>query len=126
MNKVPSECPSCKGELVATELRCKKCLTTIKGEFPLPVIASLDSEDEIFLKVFLGTRGNIKEVEKQLDISYPTVRNKLDHLIHALGLGGPRPELSQKRLEILEQLEKGELKTAEALRLLKEMGKDIL
>lgn len=124
MNKIPSCCPSCRGELTVTELRCKKCLTGIKGDFFLPALASLNQEEEMFLKVFLETRGNIKEMEKRLDLSYPTVRSKLDHLIRALGLGEPAPDTSQKRLEILERLEKGEINTVEALKDLKEMGKE--
>ena len=124
MNKTPTKCPSCEGEVVVTELRCKKCLTTIKGDFFLSSIASLDEADEVFLKVFLKTRGNIKEVEKQLGISYPTVRNKLDLLIVTLGLGKADQEPTQNRLDILKRLENGEIKTAEALKLLKEIGKE--
>jgi len=121
LNKTPSKCPSCQGEVVVTELRCKKCLTTIRGDFFLSGIASLDEADEVFLEVFLKARGNIKEVEKQLGISYPTVRNKLDHLIITLGLGQADQELHESRLDILKRLENGDIKTQEALKLLKEI-----
>jgi hypothetical protein len=121
MNKTPTKCPSCEGGVIVTELRCKKCATTIRGEFFLSAISSLDEADEFFLKVFLKARGNIKEVEKQLGISYPTVRNKLEQLINTLGLGPPLQEVTQSRLDILKKLEKGEIKPDEALKLLKEI-----
>lgn len=124
MNKIPACCPSCDGQLAVTELQCRRCATSIKGDFFLPLLAGLDQEEELFLKVFLETRGNIKEMEKRLGISYPTVRTQLDQLIQSLGLGTPPPDYSQKRIEILTNLEKGELTAAEALKALKEIGKE--
>lgn len=126
MPKIPVSCPSCKGHLAVTELQCKQCNTIIKGNFFLPLLASLSQEEELLLKVFLETRGNIKEMEKRLDISYPTVRAKLDQLIHSLGLGEAPPENKERRMEILEQLEKGEIDSLIALKALKELGKEQL
>jgi len=126
MNKIPTCCPSCNGQLAVIELQCKKCATTIKGDFALSLLGAMSHEDELLLKVFLETRGNIKEMEKRLGISYPTVRAQLEQLIQSLGLGAPPPDYSQKRIEILNSLEKGELTAPEALKALNELGKELL
>lgn len=116
---IPNKCPSCSGRLVVTELCCSDCKTTIKGSFELPQFAALSPEDENFLRVFLAARGNIKEVERQLNISYPTVKARLDALLNRLGLGSLQAEAKRRRLEIVERLERGEIAAAEAVALLK-------
>ena len=126
MNKVPTCCPSCEGQLAVIELQCKKCATTIKGDFALPLLGAMSHEDELLLKVFLETRGNIKEMEKRLGISYPTVRAQVDQLIQSLGLGAPPPDYSERRIKILANLEKGDLTAPEALKELNELGKESL
>lgn len=116
---IPNKCPSCSGRLVVTELCCSDCKTTIKGNFELPQFAALAQEDENFLRVFLAARGNIKEVERQLNISYPTVKGKLDALLNKLGLGSLQAEAKKRRLEIVEKLERGEISAQDAVGLLK-------
>lgn len=118
---IPNKCPSCDGKLVVTELCCADCKTFIKGNFDLPEFSLLSHEEEYFLRVFLAARGNIKEVERQLDISYPTVRSKLENLLSKLGLGDLRKEVKKRRLEIVEKLERGEISAQEAIKLLKEL-----
>lgn len=116
---IPHKCPSCSGKLVVTELCCSDCKTTIKGSFELPQFAALAPEDENFLRVFLAARGNIKEVERQLNISYPTVKGRLDALLNKLGLGSLQAEAKKRRLEIVEKLERGEISAQDAVGLLK-------
>ena len=121
---VPKQCPICKGELVLTAFKCHQCHTEIKGEFELDNFFNLDSEQLEFLKVFIKTRGNIKEVEKELGISYPTVRSKLETLIADLGYDidqSPDNDVAEKRKEILDQLENGEIDVKKASELLKKV-----
>jgi len=118
---IPNKCPSCSGRLVVTELCCSDCKTTIKGGFDLPLFASLSGEDEKFLKIFLSARGSIKEVEKQLNISYPTVKARLEALLHKLGLGGMQAESKKNRMAVVERLERGEITAQDAIGLLKEL-----
>lgn len=124
MNKIPSCCPSCSAELVVTELKCTKCSSAISGSFFLPIFAILAQEEGEFLRVFLEARGNIKEIEKRLGISYPTVRGRIDHLIQSLGLNGPVTDARQRSIDILDKLERGEVKTSEALKTLKDIRKE--
>lgn len=116
---ITNKCPSCSGRLVVTELCCSDCKTTIKGSFELPQFATLSPEDENFLRIFLAARGNIKEVERQLNISYPTVKARLDAMLNRLGLGSLQAEAKRRRLEIVERLERGEIPAQEAIALLK-------
>lgn len=116
---IPNKCPSCGGKVTVAELCCGDCKTTVKGNFELPVFASLSHEEEGFLRVFLAARGSIKEVERQLGISYPTVKGRLESILNKLGLGSLQAEAKARRLEIVEQLERGEITAQEAVALLK-------
>ncbi len=118
---IPNKCPSCSGKLVVTQLCCTDCKTAISGSFELPQFASLAPEEENFLRVFLAARGSIKEVERQLGISYPTVKGKLEALLNKLGLGSLQEEAKRRRLGVVEQLERGEITAQQAIVLLKKM-----
>lgn len=85
MYNVLSKCPICGGELKVTKLECNNCNSKIEGEFKLSKFNYLSDEQLKFALVFLKNAGNIKAVEKELDISYPTVKKNLDELIEALG-----------------------------------------
>ena len=87
----------------------------------MPAFAALSPEDENFLRIFLAARGNIKEVERQLNISYPTVKGRLDALLNRLGLGSLQAEAKKRRLEIVERLERGEITAQDAIGLLKNL-----
>ncbi len=113
-------CPVCGDRLRITELMCPSCRTKVVGELPTCEFCNLQPELLSFLRAFLRARGNIKEVEKELNISYPTVRRRLDQLLTQLGLEAPRTLSSEEKVEILERLERGEIKVDEAIRLLGE------
>lgn len=123
MNKLISECPVCGGQLRVTHLRCSDCETELSGEFVANEFARLPAERLEFLRTFLGCRGNLKEVEAELNISYPTVRGRLDQLLEALSLA--EEEVAAERVErpdrhtVLEALERGELSIEEAERRLR-------
>ena len=116
-HEVPGKCPICESETSVTEIYCKNCETTIKGDFELCKFCRLDEEQKYFLEVFIKNRGNIKEIEKEMGISYPTVRNKLDGVISSLGYVVERPSPTNQK-EILEKLSKGEISKEEALKFL--------
>lgn len=119
---IPVKCPSCVGKLFITEFSCPECRTTIRGSFELPVLAALDREEESFLKTFLAAKGNIKEVERRLGISYPTVKSRLEAILDKLGLGAVQAETKRRTLAVVERLERGEINAQEAVALLKELG----
>ncbi|NLO81763.1 MAG: DUF2089 domain-containing protein [Clostridiales bacterium] len=120
-NNIISICAVCGNKLEVTELYCHRCDTRYKGHFYLDKFSYLTPEQKFFIEVFLKCRGNIKEVEKELDISYPTVRSKLDDVIASLGYKVMANEKSDiNRKEILDMLSKGEITYDEAVKLLKE------
>lgn len=126
--KAPGKCPVCGEKLSITKLNCPKCSTSIEGDFHPCEFCRLPEEDLDFVKVFIKCRGNIKDVEKELGISYPTVRGKLDAVIKALGLEIPAKDTVKDKdlkeaakMEILEQLSKGEITAKEATEKIKNL-----
>lgn len=130
---VIATCPVCTGELEISRLHCSTCGTTIEGEFGVGRFGRLTREQMALLESFLRSRGNLKEMERALGISYPTVRARVEALVQALGLAdgdtvdlvvdeepaGLGEDLAAARREILERLAKGEIDAAgaaEALR----------
>ena len=115
----PGDCPVCGGELTITNLACNECGTSITGTFKPCEFCRLSPERYNFLQVFLTCRGNIKEVEKVLSISYPTVRSRLDDLLDILGLHKDEATvLKEKRRQVLGEVRMGKLSSEEALALL--------
>ena len=119
MRKVVSRCPVCDGELTVSKLKCGACDTVIENEFKLSKFDYLSDEELHFTEVFIHCRGNIKEVEKELRISYPTVRAKLDGVIKKLGYDTEPDMQTAKREEILKALENGEITVEQAIAQLK-------
>ncbi|MGX9754682.1 DUF2089 family protein [Clostridioides difficile] len=121
MYQVISRCPVCGRKLKVVKLQCENCDTVIENDFCLSAFDYLSVDDLFFAETFLKCRGNIKEVEKELKISYPTVRSRLDDIIQKLD-GKPNMKLSSdsRKKEILDALEKGEITPAEALEQMKE------
>lgn len=125
MYPLPGRCPVCGETLEVTRLHCRQCDTALEGHFGMGRLASLSAEQIGFVETFLRCEGTIKRVEKELGISYPTVRARLEEVIRALGF----EVLSQvdqasgasdaERSDILDRLARGEISSDEALALLK-------
>lgn len=119
--QAPRLCPVCGEVLALTRLSCDECGTEISGHFPTCEFCSLTQEDRETLKVFLKSRGNMKDLERHLAVSYPTARARFDSLLHKLGFEAPPedPELAEAkegRLSVLEELSQGDIDVEEALR----------
>lgn len=121
MKKVISQCPVCGEQLKVTRLKCNACDTAIENDFTLSKFDYLSGEELYFTETFIRCRGNIREVEKELGISYPTVRAKLDGIIKKLGYENTsrQDEETLKRETILKALEQGAITAEEAIRQLK-------
>jgi len=147
---VISTCPVCEGELLISRLHCRSCGTALEGEFGVGRFGRLSKEQLALLESFLRARGNLKEMERELGISYPTVRGRVDALVRALGLadgGEPGADLDEadhiepmddafaveaeaeaeagaatERRAILERLARREIDAAEAAAALRELG----
>lgn len=114
-HEVLGRCPVCDHELKVSQLSCNHCATTINGKFDLCKFCKLTDEQKFFTEIFIKNRGNIKEIEKELKISYPTVRNKLEDVIQALGYR-TEPKSKVDKKEVLQQLSEGKITKEEALK----------
>ncbi len=126
MRKVLEKCPTCGGELTITSLHCRSCHTRIESEYSTCRFCRLSQQNLDFIEIFVKNRGNIKEMERELEISYPTVRSRLDDVIKELGyeveVESPGPgEMADERRAILKQLNAGEISAAEATELINQL-----
>jgi hypothetical protein len=94
---VIATCPVCSGELAVTRLHCRACGTTLEGDFNVGRFGHLSREQMAVLESFLRSRGNLRDMERELGLSYPTVRSRVEALVRALGFG-PRAD-SDEALE---------------------------
>jgi hypothetical protein len=96
-----------------TRLSCPDCETELSGEFEACEFCSLDAGDREMLRVFLASRGNMKDLERHLGVSYPTARARYDGLLQRLGLEAS--EQPSDRLSVLEALSRGDMDVGEAI-----------
>ncbi len=122
MHPIPGECPICGGELLVTRLACRVCETTIEGRFISGPFAHLSSEQLVFLEIFIKNEGKITHMEKDLGLSYPTIRNRLYEIIRTMGYEPGKEEVEtlseEDRRQILEDLNEGKITSEEAMAML--------
>lgn len=117
--RAPADCPVCGGELITTRLGCRSCGSELAGEFGHCDFCALDERETELLRVFLASRGNLREVEKHLGVSYPTARARFTSLLMKLGLAGaPEPDPAMTRDQVLSEVASGALAPEEAAELL--------
>ena len=118
---VLAECPVCRGELRVRSLSCRKCSTELRGEFELDPLTKLSDSQRRFVIMFLQTGGNLKEMERLMGVSYPTVRARLGEVLAALGETPHVAAQAKSRQEILGELSEGKISTQEAAQQLNEI-----
>src|SRR5579875_4126634 len=120
----PTQCPVCHGTLHVTQLQCPACRAEVAGDFALNRLATLGEPHASLITLFLRSRGNMKEMERELGLSYPTVRARLEEALTAAGFGrGSEPDRSTRRAEILDALERGDITAQEAVSRLREQAR---
>ncbi len=131
---VISTCPVCSQELAITRLHCGSCGTTLEGDFSVGRFGRLNREQLVLLESFLRSRGNLREMERELSISYPTVRGRVEALVRVLGFG-PRADadpdedtavtaIPVTRDSILERLARREISAEDAASAIRDLGKE--
>ena len=127
---VIATCPVCSNELTVTRLHCRSCGTSREGDFSVGRFGRLSREQLTLLESFLRSRGNLRDMERELGISYPTVRSRVEALVRALGFG-PRSESDgatepapvRDRDEILEALARHEMTAEDAATAIRSLGR---
>jgi len=135
---VISTCPVCASELEVTRLHCSACGTTLEGDFSVGRFGRLNKDQMALLESFLRSRGNLREMERELGISYPTIRSRVEALVRALGFGPrgdaddadepaestqPPPPAGRTRGEILEALARHDITAEEAATAIRDLGR---
>jgi hypothetical protein len=134
---VISTCPVCSSELAVTRLHCRSCGTTLEGDFSVGRFGRLSRDQMTLLESFLRSRGNLRDMERELGISYPTVRSRVEALVRALGFG-PRGDEDDTddtsaaasttpgdtRQAILERLVRHEISAEEAALAIRALGRN--
>ena len=119
-NEVFGTCPVCGNQLLATRLTCTRYHTEITGEFALSRFSYLNRDELQFVETFIRVQGNIKEMEKEFNISYPTVKKMLDTIITKMGFPVKQEaEPAVRADDVLSRLQQGEISAEEAIALLK-------
>ena len=136
---VISTCPVCSGELAVTRLHCGSCGTTLEGDFSVGRFGRLSRDQLALLESFLRSRGNLRDMERELGISYPTVRARVEQLVRSLGFG-PRGDddatddatatapagaaaATPSRQDVLERLARHEIGAEEAAAAIRALGR---
>ena len=142
MSKILTRCPVCESALKVTEVSCTSCDTHIQSQFDPCKFCTLPADHLSFLEVFLKSEGNLSRVEKELGVSYPTVRNRLTSALAALGLDSettseqttpsvsqevpheapPSEEAAARRKQALDALARGEMGAEDVARVLRELS----
>jgi hypothetical protein len=134
-NRILRSCPVCGGELAVSRLHCSACDTTIEGHFTHAAtpFGTLNNDQTQFLLAFIRCEGRFTRLEQELNLSYPTLRNRLAEILKAMGFEPDReeapaaPRLSlEDRRRILDELESGQISYAEAQRRLQRKDADPL
>ncbi len=123
---VPGHCPVCGEAMNITRLHCDQCDVTVEGRFSLGRLALLSPEQLEFVEVFLRCEGKITRVEKELGISYPTVRSRLNEIIETMGYevqhapdAFDSEAAAEARRQVLDDLAAGRITSEEAIELLR-------
>ncbi len=111
---VPPKCPSCSGPMVITRLECASCGTEVTGEYDLCSACRLEGTSRELFDLFLRARGNLKKVQRELGVSYPTVRQRIDEMFRVLEQDVPPADPQS----VLERLRSGEIDADTAGKLL--------
>ena len=136
MNVLPSKCPICGGNITVTRIHCDECDVTIEGQFSpgSGPFAGLSPDQQQFLLTFVKCEGKLNRMEDELNLSYPTLRSRLQEVVRTLGFepgkdepaapAGPAPRISDDdRRRILDDLDNGRISSEQAMKML--AGKSI-
>jgi len=116
---VNTDCPHCGGALRISEVTCQDCELSLRGDLPTPRLYRLSSEDQHFVELFVTASGSLKQMANLLEVSYPTVRGRLDRLIERLEHA--RGEDEARKAQILDDIEANRISAKRGMRLIENL-----
>jgi hypothetical protein len=121
MNSVLTVCPVCGERLAVTRLHCRSCDTTIDGRFETGRLGRLSVDQIVFVETFLRCEGKLNRMEREMGLSYPTLRSRLTDIVRQMGFtpGAETPAaIDESRHRVLDDLAGGRITSDDAMRLL--------
>lgn len=112
MDVSKARCANCGNPMEVVRLHCGECDLTLDGRFEISALGQLPPEDQVFVVAFVRHHGSLKKMESLFDISYPTVKNRLNAIAARLDRGFEAPPANS---EVLEKLARGEISVQQAL-----------
>ena len=125
MSTMLTLCPVCGEKLTVARLHCRSCSTSIEGQFDPGPLGRLTVEQLTFVETFVRCEGKLNRMEREVGLSYPTLRSRLADVIRQMGytVGPDLPTVSdEERHQVLDLLASGEIDSAEAMRRLEGEG----
>ena len=111
-----TECPDCAGNLRISALTCEDCELSLHGDLPTPRLYRLSTEDQRFVELFISASGSLKQTASLLQVSYPTVRSRLDRVIERLE--ALRRDDEVRKAKVLEDIDSGRLSAKRGTRMI--------
>jgi hypothetical protein len=125
MPTAPSSCPICHSTLSIARLHCNSCGSSLEGDFRLGGWAGLAPEQLAFIETFVRCEGKLNRMEKEVGLSYPTLRNRLQEIIRLMGYEpGAQEDSEEDRRRVLEDVAAGRMSAQEAVHQLKKSKED--
>jgi len=120
MNVLLTNCPVCGDPLAVTRLHCRKCDTAIEGHFEVGRLGRLTPEQVSFVEAFVRCEGKLNRMEREVGLSYPTLRARLSEIIRQMGfaVGAETGVSDEERHRVLDELAAGKITSEEAMRAL--------
>ena len=121
VNNLLTTCPVCGESLAVTRLHCRNCDTTIDGRFDVGRLGRLTAEQVAFVEVFVRCEGKLNRMEREVGLSYPTLRARLTEVIRQMGfaVGAEAASSGSEDLHrVLDDLASGKISSDEAMRAL--------
>jgi hypothetical protein len=121
MNRLLTACPVCGERLEVTRLLCRSCDTALEGHFDLGRLGRLSPDQLHFVETFVRCEGRLNRMEREMELSYPTLRSRLGDIIRQMGFAvGPEAATgaAEERHRILDELAAGRITSEEAMRAL--------
>ncbi|MEM7363064.1 MAG: DUF2089 domain-containing protein [Pseudomonadota bacterium] len=112
-----ARCADCGQPMTVHRMVCHHCDLTLEGDIDVPALGRLTQEDQIFVTAFIRCHGSIKRMEALFDISYPTVKNRLNRIAEELDATFVPPP-NEEQASVLDRVAAGEITVDEALELL--------
>lgn len=117
------KCLICSTGITITSCHCKACNTSYKREFSLPRLARLSQEEQLLAEGLILHGGNLKEMADTLDISYPTLKKRLNELTSALQ--NKKDEDEQRVEKILDEIASKKLGAEEGIAAIREINGEL-